>query len=378
MKNTHTDLSARYLATLRGHLDVQSAQTNQRAQSLGRSAVAAGLATLELAQIHEQAVLALAASHDFTSPGNGSLKRAVAFFTEALIPLESVQRATRETNQHLRERNETLRRHAAALARSNRALEREIKRREAGEAKLVQARERYRQLLLESQVMQHKLRHLTRQMLSAQEDERKKISRELHDEVVQALVGINVALSALGKDAAVGARTLRRKIVSTQRLIEHSVSAVHRFARELRPAVLDDLGLIAALHAYSKTLADRAGIRIQITAFGGVEALGIAKRTVLFRVAQEALNNVARHAEATHVALSLSERAGALQMEISDDGKSFPVAQTLLAKNNKRLGLIGMKERVEMVGGRFTIDSAPGAGTTIRAILPFKSVSQKS
>jgi signal transduction histidine kinase len=146
---------------------------------------------------------------------------------------------------------------------------------------------------------------------------------------------------------------------------------VHRFARELRPAVLDDLGLIPALHAYSKSLSERKKIKIQMTAFGGVEAMGTAKRTVLFRVAQEALTNVARHAHATIVKMSITEISGAIRMEINDNGKSFAVEKTLQAKNHNRLGLIGMKERVEMVGGKLAIVSTPGTGTTVRAEIPF-------
>jgi signal transduction histidine kinase len=218
--------------------------------------------------------------------------------------------------------------------------------------------------------MQKKLRQLTRQIITAQEEERKAISRELHDEVVQSLVGINVELSALGKDATVK-RGLRKKITHTQRLVENAVQAVHRFARDLRPSVLDDLGLIPALHAYSKNMAERKKIKIQLTAFGGIEALGNAERTTLFRVAQEALTNVTRHAQATTAQISITQIPGAVRMEISDNGKSFEVSKTFLAKNNKRLGLVGMRERVEMVGGNLHIESTPGKGTTVRTEIPF-------
>jgi signal transduction histidine kinase len=153
---------------------------------------------------------------------------------------------------------------------------------------------------------------------------------------------------------------------------------VHRFARELRPSVLDDLGLIPALHAYSKNLAERKKIKIQLTAFGGIEALGGAERTTLFRVAQEALTNITRHAQATIARVSITQIPGAVRMEVSDNGKSFQVGKTLLAKNNKRLGLVGMRERVEMVGGNLTIESTPGKGTTVRTEIPFIPQNKKS
>lgn len=359
-------LATRYLAALGTHLARPRPGPAAPAQGLGRAALAGGLVTLDLAIIHEQAMVALATTHDFAQTRNGALKRAGLFFTEALIPLELSQRDTRDTNRQLRL-------HTAALARGNRRLEREIARRKAGEAAIRQGRAHYQALFLESLVMQKKLRLLTRQIISAQEEERKMISRELHDEVVQTLVGINVELSALTKETSDGLQNLKAKIARTQRLVENSVNAVHRFARELRPAVLDDLGLIPALHAYSKNLAARKKLKIRMTAFGGVEALGAAERTVLFRVAQEALNNVVRHAHASTVTINITRIADHIRLEIGDNGQAFPVGKTLLARNNKRLGLVGMRERVEMVGGSLTIESTPGQGTTVRAELPFPS-----
>lgn len=378
LKAARARLSAHYLGALRAHLSRNDREQQTRAGELGRSALAAGLVTLDLARMHEQAVAALAPTHDFARTRNGTLKRAGIFFTQALRPLEVAQRATRETNRQLQQRNALLRRHAAALARGNRRLEREIARREAGEADLRQGRAHYQELLRESQVMQRKLRQLTRQIIVVQEEERKQISRELHDEVVQTLVGINVELAALTKETTAGLHHLKPRITRTQRLVENSVNAVHRFARELRPAVLDDLGLIPALHTYCQSLAARKKLRIEMTAFAGVEALDGDRRTVLFRVAQEALNNVVRHARATTVTVRIIRSDGIIRLEIADNGQSFPVGQTLLARNNKRLGLVGMRERIEMVGGCLVIDSAPGKGTTVRAEIPFppsKSIS---
>lgn len=377
-KKTREQLAGRYLTALRAHLAQRRPANGDRPQGLGRAALAEGLVTRDLALVHEQALVALASAYDFSNTRNGSIKRAGYFFTQALIPLESAQRATRQSVHLLKERNETLRLHTAALARGNRRLEREISRRRAGELAIIKGREEYQRLFVQSQVMQRKLRQLARQILSAQEEERKEISRELHDEVVQTLVGINVQLSALSRSASAGMHTLKAKIARTQRLVENSVNEVHRFARELRPAVLDDLGLIPALHAYCKNLAARKKIKVQLTAFAGVEALENARRAVLYRVSQEALTNVIRHAQATHVSVSITELGDTIRLEIADNGKSFAVEKTLLAKNNKRLGLVGMRERVEMIGGTLCIISTPTEGTTVRAEIPFNRGKKKS
>jgi len=177
-------------------------------------------------------------------------------------------------------------------------------------------------------------------------------------------------LAALGKGASLEARNVKR-ISNIRKLVEKSVIEVHRFARELRPSVLDDLGLVPALIAYNKSLAERKKIKISMTVFVGVEALGDDQRTMLFRVAQEALANVVRHARATQVKMSICEIPDAVRMEISDNGRSFLVEKVVSDKNPKRLGLVGMKERVEMVGGQLTIVSERSRGTTVRVEIPF-------
>lgn len=373
-----SDWSVHYLGELRVRLQTKQKGDAGRIQALGRAALAAGLDSLALVTAHERAVLALAFIFEPVASHLRLLRRASWFFTQAMVPFEAARRALAQDARRLSAKNETLRLHNASLARSNRRFEREIARRRVAEERVRAGREKYRILLRDSHAMQKKLRFLTRQIISAQEEERKEISRELHDEVVQTLVGINVELSALGKGAAVGLHSLRAKITHTQRLVENSVNAVHRFARELRPAVLDDLGLIPALHSYSRSMAERRKIKIRLTAFAGVEALGGAQRTVLFRVAQEALTNVVRHAHATQVKLSISAIPGAIRMEIADNGRAFAVEKTLRARNPKRLGLIGMKERVEMVGGTLAIESNPGQGTLVRAEIPFRPAGPSS
>ena len=377
MKAKLSRLSRRYLSALQTHLKQGPRASLQPADGLGREALAMGLETLDLAMIHEQALITLVSPSGSSESGDGimrraeTFKRAETFFAEAITPIEKTHRAALETNVHLNQLNQTLRRRTVDLAASNRQLKQEIVRRQAVEEALRKSEQHYSQLLEQSRHLQEQLRHLSRQILSAQEEERKKISRELHDEIAQTLTGINVHLATLRTEATVNTKGLKKKISRTQRLVEKSVNIVHRFARELRPTVLDDLGLIPALHSFMKDFTKRTGIHIRFTASAGLEQLDSAKRTVLYRVAQEALTNVAQHAQASRVEVSIQKLRDAIRMEIKDNGKSFEVERVLFAKRNKRLGLLGMRERVEMVGGSFAVESAPGKGTTIRAQIPF-------
>jgi len=138
----------------------------------------------------------------------------------------------------------------------------------------------------------------------------------------------------------------------------------------LRPTLLDDLGLIPALHSYMNGFTKRTGILIRFKARQDVEKLNSVKRTVLYRVAQAALTNVAQHAQASHVNVDIQKNHRFIHMQIKDNGKSFQVERVLFAKKNKRLGLLGMRERVEMVGGIFRVESVKGTGTTIGAQVP--------
>ena len=276
-----------------------------------------------------------------------------------------------------RKRLETIQRRMDLLAAKNERANLEIARRRILEKSLRLSELAQRELLKEAQGLHVQLRQLTRQIITVQEEERKAISRALHDEVMQTLVSINLELSALSKGVSPQDSTLKTKIANTQRLVENSVLAVHQFARNLRPTILDDFGLIPALHAYTKELAKRKKTAIKLTIFAGVEALDSAKRTALFRVAQEALTNVTRHAQATRIKIGIIEVAGMVRMEITDNGKAFHVEKILLAKNPQRLGLIGMKERIEMVGGSLTIKSAINKGTTVLAEIPFTSEAPK-
>jgi PAS domain S-box-containing protein len=269
-----------------------------------------------------------------------------------------------------RKQAEAAQRRVAVLAASNQKLELEIVRRHAVEASLKQSEQQLSRLLVESSDMQEQLRQLSREVLRVQEEERKRISRELHDVIAQTLTGINVRLATLKKEAGRSTDGFERNLARTQEIVGKSVDIVHQFARELRPAVLDDLGLVPALHSFLKDFAARTGLHAHLTAFAQAEKIDIANRTVLFRVAQEALNNVARHAKASRVEVTLQKLSDRICLKIHDDGQAFNLESVLRRRGGKHLGLLGMRERLEMIGGCLHIESAPGQGTAILAQIP--------
>jgi signal transduction histidine kinase len=315
---------------------------------------------------------ALMSAGRLTGSKNRIVERAQAFFVESLTRIEKTHRSAMEANLQLDELNQALRQRSEALAAKNRELKQEITERRAAEKALKQGEKNYSLLLKQSQHMQEQLKRLSRQVLTAQEEERMRISHELHDEVAQVMTGINLHLSTLKKEANATTKDLQTTIARTQCLVEKSVDIVHRFAGQLRPPVLDDLGLFPALHAYVTEFSKQTGLSIRFTSFtrSRINNLDNAKRIVLYRVAQEALTNVGKHAKANLVTVSIQKIRRTIHLEIRDDGKSFKVKGQLLAGKKKGLGLIGMRERVEMVNGCFSVESSPGKGTTIRAEIP--------
>lgn len=257
-------------------------------------------------------------------------------------------------------------RRVEVLAASNAKLKEEIIRREAVEAALTMSEQHAHALLNQSRQLQKKLREASHQNLLALENQRKEISHELHDKISQVLIGINVRLAVFTRTAGIDALAM----APVRELVEQSVRIVHDYARELRPAMLDQLGLIPTLRTYIDEIPKRKGRQIDFSASPDVEALDNDKRTVLYRVAQEALINVTKHAQAHHVGVTLHLARGGVCLEITDDGKSFDVDLLSSPQWSHRLGLTGMRERVEMVNGVFSIVSTPGKGTTIRAVIP--------
>jgi signal transduction histidine kinase len=228
MKRKLTALSRRYVAVLRKHLREGPRASLQPAHDLGCRAAALDLETLDMARIHDRALAALEAS----SSRDGVIKRAEIFFVEAITPIEKTHRAALKANVRLRQLSRTLSRRTVDLAASQRSLKQDIVQRKSEEQALRRSGQHSRTLLKESRRLQKHLQRLTHQILSAQEDKRKKISRDLHDEIAQTLLGINVRLLTLKKEAAIDASGLKKEIASTQRLVDKSVKSIKRFARE--------------------------------------------------------------------------------------------------------------------------------------------------
>jgi signal transduction histidine kinase len=161
-----------------------------------------------------------------------------------------------------------------------------------------------------------------------------------------------------------------RSTAPMRRLVTKAVETVHRFAQDLRPAMLDEIGLVPSLVSFLRGFHKPKSLQIQFRAYAREVPLDNEKRTVLYRVAQEALVNVAKHAGATKVEVTVLEVPKGVCLQIADNGKSFDVERMKKREMGKHLGLVSMRERVGMVGGHFSIESKKGTGTTIRATVP--------
>lgn len=269
-----------------------------------------------------------------------------------------------------RRKAEAAQRRLEVLRVSNRKLKEEIVRRRAIEKTLRSTEREQAELLKQSDRQQHLLRDLSHRILGAQEEERLRISRELHDVIVQSLVGINLQLAAIEIVTDANPRAFRHKLERARQLVQNSAEIVHDFARELRPSVLDDLGLAPALRALVLRFEKENGIEAHLSVFDGVDQIEDPERIMFFRVAQEALANVVRHSGASRVDLRIEITGQTLGMEITDNGRGFDLpAVAASSRARSRLGLLGMKERVEMLGGTFGVRTKPSEGTVISVTL---------
>lgn len=209
------------------------------------------------------------------------------------------------------------------------------------------------------------LKQLSARLVETQEQERRSISRELHDQVGQSLSALLVGLSNLWADVSnAGGCALKDEFAAIRSLAEESVNVVRNMALLLRPSMLDDLGLVPALQWQAREVSRRTGIRVNVVAEQVSDELPESHKTCIYRLVQEALHNCSRHAEPSSVYIRVRQETACLRLSIQDDGKGFHVHQ------QRGLGLIGMQERVATLGGLFEVDSEPGRGTLVSAVLP--------
>ena len=210
---------------------------------------------------------------------------------------------------------------------------------------------------------QGELRQFLSLFTQAQEEERRRISRELHDDTAQVLVALGRRLDKLGRNLSGEGRTQASELRSD---LNAAIESVRRFARNLRPSVLDDLGLLPAL----EWLASQAVTPTRLEVQGAERRLGGATELTLFRAVQEALGNVDKHAQAHSAAVRVVFQAEQVEISVSDDGRGLDSQEAERRAQEGHMGLLGLRERIALAGGQLSVDSAPGQGTQVRFVLP--------
>ena len=244
----------------------------------------------------------------------------------------------------------------AVLTRVNHELRSEIAERQRAEQQLTNSRDQ--------------LRALAARLQKVREEERTYIAREIHDELGQVCTAIKMDLSLIGNKLTARQSQLREKVATATQLVDGMIVTLRRIASELRPTTLDDLGLQAALEAHAQEFESRTGIRCSVSLPPEPITLDKDRSTTIFRIFQESLTNVARHAHATRVDAQFRHERDRLVFQIVDNGTGFDAEA---AKGGKSLGLIGMQERALLLGGDFKTEGTPGVGTTVTLTLPLRS-----
>jgi signal transduction histidine kinase len=225
-----------------------------------------------------------------------------------------------------------------------------------------QTEELHRQQLLTQQLL--------RQAITAQEEERARLAREMHDGVGQTLIAVELSLDRLAKALPAENANVHERLNQARSLIEQTLSDLRRMIAALRPGVLDQLGLAPALNWLAEHTLRPLGLTVTIETKNLQERLPGEIETILFRIAQEAMSNVARHSQAGNLAVCLEHEVGQVTMTLTDNGLGCDLSKITPAGNGRGLGLAGMRERASLAGGQVAVESAPGRGTTIRVIIP--------
>ena len=213
------------------------------------------------------------------------------------------------------------------------------------------------------------LRALSAQVLGAQEEERKRIARELHDETSQALATLDLNLEHI--QSALDDAAACERVAASRQLLQHTIDGLHKLVYELRPTMLDDLGLIPAIRWYARTRLGTEGIQAYVEPTVCTDRFMPTLETALFRIAQEGINNIAQHAAAHQAWVRLNCHNGQVTLTVEDDGRGFDVDKMIGPGGEQgHLGLFGIQERVLLLGGTFSVDSAQGHGTRLIVTVP--------
>ncbi len=314
MKGSMKDFKAEFAAALEEYVSHPGEAGLQWAYKLGRSALDNGLGVVEMAAVHGEVIEAILSGKGAGGEVVEKVMAAGSFLLETLAPYEMTHRGYQEAN--------------AALLRLNDRLEEEAKR----------------------------------------------IAHALHDEAGQFLACVYIALDEVGRELP---SPSRERLQEIKKLLDQIEKQLRRLSHELRPTVLDDLGLMPALEFLAEGVSKRVGLPVSVDGPRNGR-LPFSIETALYRAVQEALNNVAKHAHAKRVQISLGRREGMIRCSVKDDGAGFEVSSALGRKGDRGLGLIGIRERLDALGGKLEIFSRPGKGTEMVITVPLEEHNENS
>jgi two-component system sensor histidine kinase UhpB len=219
------------------------------------------------------------------------------------------------------------------------------------------------------------LRLLSERAITAQEDERKRIARSLHDDTGQSLSTLIINLERLEHHLPVDDSEMLSRLQSLRQMAQESLECLRSIIYDLRPAILDDLGLLPAIRWYAQTNLEQSGIQVELNFPSESPDLPQPLTTTLFRITQEAVNNIIRHSQAKKASITLSFQDGLITLQVRDDGFGFnPAQMSQEAVHLQHWGLVGIQERLELVGGKLAISSDPSQGTTLTVTVPLPQV----
>jgi PAS domain S-box-containing protein len=434
MNDPLRDLRDQYTRTLQDYL-AEAGETNlHHAYELGRQALAEGLGILEMASLHHHALATVAGSVRAPEEIRTITKSAENFFAEALSPFEMAHRGFREANTALRQSEERYRSlvenakdviytlstdgrvtslnpcfetitgwpladwlgkpfppivHPDDLPSALKFFQRVLRgetlpifelrilsksgeyiHTEFTETPLIKDGQVVGVLGIGRDITERKRAQVAlRRLNETLEEEAKRIAHALHDEAGQLLASVYIALDAIARDVS---PTASHQFKAAKDLLDQIEAHLRRLSHELRPTILDDLGLVPALEFLSEGVSKRTKLRVTVEG-PTIGRLTAPVETALYRIVQEALNNATRHAQASRARIQLEQNGHLIRCLVSDDGIGFDVQAALSKKGDKGLGLIGIRERLNAIGGVYRIISAPGQGTTLQVEIPLEA-----